>query len=124
MLQDDLDIDTPLAKMIKFLKSYSTGVRVGYFSGPSKREAASLLQLIIRSGGNLTTPDIQHQIEEAPDVATDMARCVKLRPMIKGSLCPNPLCIHPSTQSHLGSGVRAGRSGARWGRGVGGAPSP
>lgn len=72
-----LDIDSPLSKMLDFLKLYSEGVQLGPFHvirGLSKQKASDLQALIIRNSHNLAAPDIQQQLQQSPGLASDITR--------------------------------------------------
>lgn len=71
----ELDMHSPLAKVLDFLKRYSKGIQIGSFvHGPSKQEASELISLVIRSSHNLALPDIQNQLEQSPELASDITR--------------------------------------------------
>ena len=77
--QVDLDMESPIAKMIAFLKKYNAAPQIGKFvKGPSKSEAEMLLALIIRRSDALAAPDINQQLKDSPQLDNDMARCVVL----------------------------------------------
>ena len=76
--QIEIDMESPLAKMIAFLKKYrQNGFEIGPYvinRSSTKAEATALLNLIISKSDNLAAPDLSQQFEEAPELATDIAR--------------------------------------------------
>ena len=81
-LQAELDIDSPLAKILDFLKRYSHSWAIGPVAGalltvkgPSPKEAEQLLNAINAHNGNLATPNIKEQIDAAPELASDINKC-------------------------------------------------
>mmetsp|Transcript_7379 Transcript_7379/g.20836 ORF Transcript_7379/g.20836 Transcript_7379/m.20836 type:complete len:1000 (-) Transcript_7379:364-3363(-) len=73
---DDLDLESPLAKIIDFLRQYQSSRHL--WSRPSRRDARKLLVSVIANSGNLTAPDIAHQLREHPDTASDMLRFLQV----------------------------------------------
>ena len=84
---ETLDFDSPLAKILDFLKRYSSAWAIGPLTlkGPSQGEAEELLLAISSHNGNLATPNIREQIEAAPELASDINKWDALN----GSLRPS-----------------------------------